>query len=65
MLRSAMSVSAQINCDIISISRLVAQFVYFDPKTFVFLRYIFSENDPSIVLNNNLIYGQMLRAVKV
>ena len=37
MLRSALSVSAQINCHIIRVSSLVTQFVNFDPETFVFL----------------------------
>ena len=65
MLRSALFVSAQINCHIISVPSLVTQFVNFDPKTFVFLGYILSENDPSFELNNNFVYGQMFRrAVK-
>jgi len=65
VLCSALSVSAQINCHILSVSSLVTQFVNFDPKMFVFLGYILSENDPSFELNNNFIYGQMFRrAVK-
>jgi len=63
VLRSALSVSAQINRHIISVTSLVTQFVNFDPKTFVFLEYILSENDPSLVLNNNFVYGQMFRRV--
>ena len=63
VLRSALSVSAQIKCHIISVSSLVTQFVYFDPKTFVFLGYILEENGPSFVLNNNFVYGQMFRRV--
>ena len=65
MLRSALSVSAQIKCHIILVSSLVTQFVNFDPKTFVFLGYVLSENDMSFELNNNFVYGQMFRrAVK-
>jgi len=63
VLRSVLSVSAQINCRIISVSSLVTQFVNFDPKTFAFLGYILSENDPSFILNNNFIYGWMFRRV--
>ena len=63
MLRSALSVFAQINSHIISVSSLVTQFVNFDPKTFAFLGYILSENDPSLVLNNNFVYGQIFRRV--
>jgi len=54
MLRSALSVSAEINCHVISVSSLVIQFINFDPKTLVFLGYVLSENDPSTELNNNL-----------
>ena len=57
MLRIALSVSAQIICYIIRVSGLVTQFVNFDPETFVFLGYILSKNDPSFVLNNNVVYG--------
>jgi len=65
VLRSALSVSAQIKCHIILVSSLVTQFVNFDPKTFVFLGYVLSENDMSFELNNNFVYGQMFRrAVK-
>ena len=60
-LRIALSVSAQINCHIISVSCLVTQFVNFDPETLVFLGYTLSKNDPSFVLNYNLVYGQMFR----
>jgi len=63
VLRSALSVSAQITCHIINVSSLVTQFVNFDPKTIVFLGYILSENDPSLALNNNFVYGQMFRRV--
>ena len=63
VLRSALSVSVQINCYIISVSSPVTQFVNFDPKTFVFLGYVLSENYPSFVLNNNFVYGQMFRRV--
>ena len=65
-LRSALSVSAQINCHIIRVSSLVTRFVNFDPKTFVFLGYVLSENDMSFEFNNNFLYGQMFRrAVKL
>ena len=59
MLRCMLFVSTQINCHVIRVSNLVTQFVNFDPKTFVFLGYVLSENDPSFELNNNFIYGQM------
>ena len=58
-LRSALSVSAQINCHLTRVSSLVTQFVNFDPETFVFRGYVLSENDPSFELNNNFVYGQM------
>jgi hypothetical protein len=47
VLRSALSFSAQINCRIIRVPSLVAQFVNFDPETIVFLGYVLSKNDPS------------------
>ena len=47
VLRSALSVSAQINCNIIHVSSLVTEFVNFDPETFVFLGHILSKNEPS------------------
>jgi hypothetical protein len=65
MLHRVLSVSAQIKCHVIHISSLVTQFVNYDPETLVFLGYVLSENDPSIELNNNLVYGQMFgRVVK-
>jgi hypothetical protein len=62
VLRSSLSASAQINCHI-SVYSLFTQFVNFDPKTFVFLGYIVSENDPFFVLNSSFIYCQMFRRV--
>jgi hypothetical protein len=53
VLRSAFSVSAQINCHIVRVSSLVKQFVNFDPKTFVFIGYVLSETDISFELKIN------------
>jgi len=57
MFQSALSVSAQTKCHVIRVFSFVTQFVNFDLETLVFLGYVLSENDPSIELNNNLVYG--------
>ena len=52
VLYSSLSVSAQINCHIICVLILVTELVNFDLRTFVFLGYILSENDPSVTQYN-------------
>ena len=61
VLHSSLSVSAQLNCHIIGVSSLVTESVNFDPKMFVFLRYVLSENDPSFVQYNYFVSGQVFR----
>jgi hypothetical protein len=57
VLRSALSVSAQIIFHIILVSYPDTQFVYFDAEMVLSLGYILSKNDPFFVLNNKFVYG--------
>jgi hypothetical protein len=62
---SRISIWNLISCHIICVSSLITWFVNFDATMFVFLGYVFSENDPPFEQNNHFIYSQMFgRAVK-